>query len=191
MADLVLIFGPPASGKASVGHALAALTGCRFFHNHLTAEPVAALFGWGTPEFSEVAAEVRLLLLARALAKPSCPNIVLTFVWAFDLEEDHRFVRDLVATTEASGGKVHFVELLATPATRVAREGTPLRLELKPAKRDVERARAFHAEIDARHTMNSSGNFPYADSHLIIDTEVLAPDEAALRIARHFALPVR
>ncbi len=45
--NLIIIFGPPASGKAAIGHQLAEQLGYRFFHNHLTANPVAALFGWG------------------------------------------------------------------------------------------------------------------------------------------------
>jgi hypothetical protein len=191
MPDLILIFGPPASGKAAVGKALAALTGARFFHNHMTAEPVAALFGWGTPEYTDIAARVRLLLLSNALAQRSSPSVVFTFVWAFDLEADNRFIRDLVAESESRGGRIHFVELRASRAARVAREGTPLRLELKPAKRDVERARAYHEQIDARHVMNSDGRFPYLASHLIIDTEAVSPDEAAKGIAIHFSLAMK
>ena len=80
MADLVVIVGPPASGKTAVGHELARLTGFRLFHNHLTAEPAAALFGWGTPLFIEAATEIRLLLLARALEQPQMPTIIFTFV---------------------------------------------------------------------------------------------------------------
>ena len=56
MADLIIITGPPAARKAAVGHELATLTGFRFFHNHMTAEPVATLFGWGTDLFGEVVA---------------------------------------------------------------------------------------------------------------------------------------
>jgi len=189
VADLIIIFGPPASGKAAVGLALAKRMQYRFFHNHMTAEPVAALFGWGTSEYTEVAAEIRMSLLSRALTSGSS-SVVFTFVWAFNLETDNRFIRKLVTEAEARGGKVHFVELVATRAARIEREGTPLRIELKPAKRDVERARTYHADIDARHTMNSTGGFPYPASHLIIDTEKVLPDDAAEQIADYFSLPV-
>ena len=84
-----------------------------------------------------------------------------------------------------------FVELTASRAARIAREGTPLRLQLKPVKRDVERARAYHGHIDVRHTMNSRGDFPYPEAHLIIDTEKVEPDEAARQIAVQFGLPVQ
>lgn len=80
MPDLVVIIGPPASGKAAIGLALSELTGFRFFHNHMTAEPVAALFGWGTPAYAEALTELRLSLLTRAVEQVGMPSIVFTFV---------------------------------------------------------------------------------------------------------------
>jgi hypothetical protein len=186
MADLVVIIGPPASGKAAVGSALAQLTGFRLFHNHLTAEPAAALFGWGTPLFGEAAAEVRLLLLSKALAQAQMPTIIFTFVWAFDLPADNQFMAQLVDLFRSQRRRVFFVELIASLQARLAREGTPLRLSLKPAKRDVERARALHSEVDSKYRMNSNNDFPYPDSHLIVDTERHSPAEAARLIAQYF-----
>lgn len=193
MTDLVVIFGPPASGKAAVGTALAALTGFRLFHNHMTAEPAAALFGWQTPQYAEATAQIRLALLERALSTnqqdgAAQPTIVFTFVWAFDLEEDNRFMARLVSLFERHGRHVFFVELKASLTARIAREGTPLRLSLKPAKQNVERARAMHLEIEGRHRMNSNGasGFPYPQRYLQIDTEALLPDQAAEAIVEHF-----
>lgn len=36
---LVVIFGPPAVGKMTVGHEPAKLTGFKLFHNHMSVEP--------------------------------------------------------------------------------------------------------------------------------------------------------
>ena len=41
---LVIIFGPPAVGKMTVGLELERLTGFRLFHNHMTVDPVIRLF---------------------------------------------------------------------------------------------------------------------------------------------------
>ena len=98
MPDLVVIVGPPASGKAAIGLALSELTGFRFFHNHMTAEPVAALFGWGTPAYGKVLADLRMSLLKQAIEQAGMPSIVFTFVWAFNLEEDSRIVAELGGT---------------------------------------------------------------------------------------------
>lgn len=186
MSDLIVITGPPASGKAAIGTSLAGLTGFRLFHNHMTAEPAGALFGWGTPQFMQAAGEIRLSLLSRAVSQPDVPTVIFTFVWAFDLADDNRFMAQLVDLYESKRRRVYFVELRASVEARVAREGTPLRLSLKPAKHDVERARALHAQVDSMHRMNSNGDFPYPDQHLVIETEDQPPAESALMIARHF-----
>jgi len=190
MPDLVVIFGPPASGKAAVGSALAEVTGFRLFHNHMTAEAAAALFGWGTPLYGEAVAEVRLWLLSKALAEPSVPSIIFTYVWAFNLAADHRFMSQLVELVEFRGRQIYFVELLASQPARIAREGTPLRLALKPTKRDVERARALHAELDGKYRMNSQQDFPYPSRHLVLDTERQEPPQSARLVARHFGFPL-
>ncbi len=186
MSDLIVIIGPPAVGKAAVGYALSQLTGFRFFHNHMTAEPVAALFGWGTARYDEVAAELRLSLLSKALAQPSMPPIIFTFVWGFDLPADNHFVAQLVEMFESNGRQVFFVELIASLETRIAREGTPLRLSLKPSKHNVEVAKSLHADIDGKQRMNSNNSFPYPVRHIVIDTEKQSPPEAARLIAQHF-----
>ncbi|MBI5275695.1 MAG: hypothetical protein HY854_04480 [Burkholderiales bacterium] len=191
MPDLVILFGPPASGKAAIGVALAKLTGYRLWHNHMTADAVAALFGWESEAYRQVAAEVRLLLLKKALELQVEPGIIFTFVWALELEDDNRFIDDIVAQYTLHGHHVTFVELLATRRAREKREGSALRLSLKPAKRDVRSARELHARVDAQHTMNSDGQFPYPDRHVVIDTEAMKPEQAAMEIARRFNLPAR
>ena len=190
MPDLIVIVGPPASGKATVGHALAELTGFRLFHNHLTADPAAALFGWGTPLYLASTAEMRLSLLRRALSEPGSPNIVFTFVWAFDLPEDHRFMAELEALFASHGQRVFYVELLAGLEARLAREGTPFRLAMKPAKRDVAEARRLLHEFDGRFAMNSYGSFPHPERHVVIDTERHAPRDAALLVCRRFGFAI-
>jgi hypothetical protein len=168
MPDLIVIFGPPAVGKAAVGYELARLTGFRFFYNHMTAEPVAALFGWGGAPW--LLSQLRLTLFTAALAQPNMPSIVFTFVWAFNRASDGEFIQQVTALFEASGGEVFFVELLASLPARLEREGTPLRLSLKPSKHHVQAARAL---LD----------FPYPERHLVLDTEQYSPLECAQRIA--------
>ena len=177
MADLLVIVGLPAAGKAAIGHAVARLTGYRLFHNHLTAEPAAALFGWGTPRQEQFATELRLLAFSRLLENPTSLGTIFTFVWGFDLSVDNDFIAEVVRLFESKQQKVFFVELLPSLESRIAREGTPLRLSLKPSKNDVERARALHLELVGKYRLNSEGKFPYPDRHLIVDTDIHTPDE--------------
>jgi hypothetical protein len=88
MPNLLVIFGPPASGKAAVGHELARLTGYRFFHNHLTADPAAALFGWGGERFGRMVDTLRDVLFREAASDPSIAGVIFTFVWGLNLPDD-------------------------------------------------------------------------------------------------------
>jgi hypothetical protein len=188
MPNFVVLFGPPASGKAAIGHELAALTGYRFFHNHLTADPAAALFGWGTERFSAMVDATRDLLFREAARDSTIPGIIFTFVWGLDLEGDTALMQKTASLFKATGGKVFFVELLAALETRISREGTPFRLQLKPSQRNVEAARARQIEIDAKYRMNTGGTLPLAYPHLVLDTERMTPADAAKEIANAFQL---
>jgi hypothetical protein len=179
MPNLVVIFGPPASGKAAVGHELATRTGYMFFHNHLTADPAAALFGWGTEKFGRMVGVTRELLFREAAADSSIPGVIFTFVWGLDLPDDTAFLRTVCSLFTDNGGQVIFIELLASLETRIAREGTPFRLGLKPAQRDVEAARARQLELEGKYVLNTDGKLPLDFPHFILDTESMSPTQAA------------
>ncbi len=188
MPNLVVLFGPPASGKAAIGYQLAERLNYRFFHNHLTANPVAALFGWTTPKFGEVVDEVRELLFRKAAVDPSIPGIVFTFVWAFDVPEDTAMMIKVKSLFEASAGEVYFVELLASLEQRMAREGTPFRAKHKPNQEDVQAARDRQVQFASQFKMNTDGQLPFTGRHIILDTEKVTPDQAAAEIQRAFGL---
>ena len=189
MPNLIVIFGPPACGKAAVGHELAALTGYRFFHNHLTADPAAALFGWGGEKFGKVADALRDLLFREAACDASIPGVIFTFVWALNLPEDTASMARYASLFSSAGGRVLFVELQASLPTRIDREGTPFRVALKPAQLDVEAARARQVGFDAKFRMNTGGVLPLDWPHLVLDTETLGPTEAARKITEAFLPP--
>ena len=50
----VIIFGPQAVGKMTVGHELENITDLRLFHNHMTIEPVHPFVSFGTDEGREL-----------------------------------------------------------------------------------------------------------------------------------------
>lgn len=55
----VIIFGPPAVGKMTVGYELAKLTGLKLFHNHMTIDLVLNFFEFGAPQFQTLVGEFR------------------------------------------------------------------------------------------------------------------------------------
>jgi len=191
MANLVVIFGAPASGKAAIGHELSKITGYRFFHNHLTVDPAAALFGWGTERYSKMVDAMRTMLFREASSDPEMSGVIFTFVWGLDLPEDKTLMENTARMFTAGGGRAYFVELTASLETRLAREGTPFRVQLKSSQRDVEAARARQLVIDAKYRMNTNGAWPLQYPHIVLDTETMNPESAAKEIAQAFNLGSR
>lgn len=189
---LVTIFGPSAVGKMTVGCEVARLTPYRLFHNHATIEPLLGVFDWGTPAFETLKLEFRRRVVEEAIAS-GMPGLVTTYVWALDDPDDTASVEALVSPVVEAGGRVDFVELWSLQATRLAREGTPLRLEAKASKRDVDWARGNLREMDAAYRLSTGPDqpFPLADrfAHHRVDNDDLTPAQAAARVVELLDLP--
>ena len=186
---LVVIFGPPAVGKMTVGLELERLTGFRLFHNHMTVDPVVRLFPFDSPPYIRLVTEFRRRIFEEYAAS-DFKGLIFTFVWALDDPRDHAFVDSTMRTFTDRGGDVCFVELEAAQGERLRRNETPLRLREKRPQRDIAGSRAFLLDADSKYQLNTRGTFPYAERHLKIDNTELEPDVVARRIVEHFGLPI-
>jgi hypothetical protein len=184
---LVVIFGPPAVGKMTVGLELERLTGLRLFHNHMTADLVMRYFPFGTPAFTRLVTEFRTRL-CEEVAASDLPGLIFTYVWALDDPRDKAFVDRMAGIFTARGRAVCYVELAATVEERLRRNETPLRLEHKAPKRDLARSRELLLDSDRRYRLNTDGEFFFPDRHLRIENTKLEPQEVARRIVERFGL---
>lgn len=184
---LIVVFGPPAVGKMTVGRAIARRTDYRLFHNHMAVEPVLPIFGRGTPSFARLTDLIRRAVITEAVAA-GIPGLILTYVWALDEAEDRAYVERLIEPVTAAGHPVDFVELYAEQATRLSREGTPERLEAKPSLRDQAAARAFLRYADEHHQLNSRDDFPWPDRLHHIDTTHLAAADVADQVIKQLGI---
>src|SRR5258708_5760597 len=98
---LVVVFGPLAVGKMSVGRELCARTGYRLFHNHMTIEPFLGVFDYGTPSYRRLSAEMRQRVLEEALVS-DLPGLVFTFVWDLEMVADREVLQGYVDLVERS-----------------------------------------------------------------------------------------
>lgn len=183
----VVIFGPAAVGKMTVGFELAKLTGLKLFHNHMLVEPVVSLFGFGSPQQIRLVPEFRYRIFEE-VAQSNLPGLIFTFVWALDLPEDKQFIDKACAIFSAKRAESYFVELSASQEERLRRNETELRLLNKLSKRDVTNSRRSLLEIDSKYKVNSNGDFFYPERYLKIDNTHLSAAETAQKISSVFKL---
>jgi hypothetical protein len=180
---LILIFGPSAVGKMTVGQELAKLTGFKLLYNHMIIDMITEFFPFGTPAYAKLTRSWFLQVM-EAAAEERLPLIV-TFSLAFFQSDARSIIDELSAKFREADMRVCYVELSAPIETRIARNETPNRRAHKKVDWSTpERLR----EIEAWGRWNSDGDFPYPDDHLFIDNTDLSALDAATRIRERFGL---
>ena len=84
--NFVVIFGPPAVGKMTVGSELAQITGFKLFHNHTTIDLVLNFFPFGHPQFGKLVGEFRRRIFEEVAAS-DLAGLIFTYVWALKVGE--------------------------------------------------------------------------------------------------------
>jgi dephospho-CoA kinase len=78
--NLVYIYGPPATGKLTVANALAAQTGYKVFHNHLSIDCIRPVFDFGTESFWRLVHQIRLMTIEESAR--SGTDLIYTSVYS-------------------------------------------------------------------------------------------------------------
>lgn len=182
---LLILFGPPAVGKMTVGKEIAERTGLKLFHNHMTIELVIQFFDFGTAPFQRLVDTYRRLMMEE-VAQSDLPGLIFTFVWALDHKTDDDFVEQMADIFRAQGGDVYYVELQADLDVRLERNKTESRLAEKPTKRDVAASEARLLEHDAKYKFNSDDEFVGKANYFKLNNTHLSAAEAAERILAAF-----
>ena len=185
---LLVVFGPPAVGKMTVGRAIADASGFRLFHNHHTIEPLLDVFDYGTPPFNKLLGLFRQAVLDEAAACDT--DLVFTLVLDLEDERDLEGVRRHLQPFVDAGRRIAFVELTAGLDVRLDRNRTEYRLSEKKSKRDLEWSDANVRDME-RYVMNTdwvTGRPTVADAmlaehpHLRIDNSDLDAEEVAAQV---------
>jgi hypothetical protein len=99
----------PATGKLSVAQELAAMTGYKLFHNHLTVDLLLSVFEFGSPGFISLREEIWLSVFDQAgLSQLQA----LIFTFAPEPTVRHGFLQKMLDTMAKRKGEVEFVELV-------------------------------------------------------------------------------
>lgn len=186
---LIVIFGPPAVGKMTVGFELAKLTGLKLFHNHQTIKLVLNFFDFGAPQFNRLVGEFRRRIFEE-VAKSDLPGMIFTFVWALDLEKEREYIESFCDIFRNQGADVYFVELEADFEERLRRNESEFRLAEKPSKRNIESSKANLLHQEENYRLNTDGDFFYEENYLKINNTNLSAEETARKIVEKFGFSI-
>ena len=185
----VLILGPHAVGKMTVGQELAKITGLRLFHNHMSIELARKLFAPNEKEeFKSLIRTIRQKVF-ELFATRDLPGLIFTYMCSFDQKEEIHYLENIIELFESNGTKCCVVELCADFDVRLIRNKTENRLRHKESKRDLDWSEAEMRATSEKHRLNSyeGEELPF-HNYLKIDNTNLDPDKVAIMIKEHFAI---
>lgn len=174
---LVIIYGPPASGKLTVARELSKITKYKIFHNHLTVDLVNSIFEYGTDIYVEMVHKYRLDLI-EAAAKEKIKGLIFTFFYV--KYEDDEFVRKIVRRVKKHGSEVCFVQLYCDKNELIKRVKHSSRKSYAKIK-----STKLLREVIRKHDSFSSVTFA---KNLKIDNTKLSPKKTAEIIKKYYKL---
>jgi dephospho-CoA kinase len=181
----VLITGPQAVGKMTVGMALAEKTGLKLFHNHMTIELALKFFDYASKEGQHIIHTFRKELF-KTMAQSDGEGMIFTYVWAFNLESEYEYVNEIFTLFEENGAETYIVELEADLEVRIDRNQTPLRLEEKASKRNVEWSHNELIKSMDKYRLNSNPGEIEHNNYIRINNSEMSPEDVADLIIHRF-----
>jgi len=186
--SLIIIIGPPAVGKMTVGLELERITGFKLFHNHMSIDIASKFFEPSEPSFGRVIGAIRRVIMEE-VAGSRLWGLIFTYVWNFRDPRDAAAIMRCAEIFAAHGKQTYYVELEADVSERERRNTTELRLHHKPSKRDIEASQAQLRRMEENSKTNSTDELKDRDYYLRINNTNMSPLEVAERIQRTFKLP--
>jgi len=178
---LLILFGPPAVGKTTIGKIIEQNTDFKLFHNHMVMDGVMHLFGVGTPSEDKLSRLIRENIIKEAAENKI--NLIFTYVWNFAKEKGKTNIDAYKKIYEDNGGQVIFAELVAPLESRIKRADHPLRNKEKFYAPNKERVVA----LEETHNFKSPEPFFY-QNYIKIDTENKTPENIAQELIEYLNL---
>lgn len=183
--NLVIFYGPPASGKLTVARALAEKVYYPILHNHLTADLASSLFPFGTREYSDLVWKIRFTCL-RAAFVSKIPGLIITMTYGvetFEGKEDDAMVRQILKEAGKFRVEVLFVRLACSEEELARRVKSRSRLKFRKLSGVKDLTKILH-DYPVQKAI------PFVKS-LVINTRVVNPERAAAIIAQRINAPAK
>jgi len=184
---LLIIVGPKAVGKMTVGYELEKLTDLKLFHNHMAMELIHPFFGYNSEVGKRLITEFRDEIF-KEFASANQEGMIFTYVWCFDDPNDWRYINRISNIFKENQSEIFFVELKADLGVRIERNKTPFRLQQKPSKRNIEYSERRLLESEHEHRTNSLEGEIKEKNYILINNTDISASDAAMMIKERFNL---
>ena len=183
----IIITGPQAVGKMTVGQELVKITNLKLLHNHMTIEILTKIFDYSRDSFRKLNEEFRIQIF-KEFAKSDEEGIIFTITWDFDDKEEWDRIYKYIQIFKDNNAQIYIVELEANLEERLKRNKMENRLLNKPSKRNLEWSEKDLLKSVKKYRFNSKENEIKEKNYLRIDNTNISPDIVAKMIKNKFKL---
>jgi len=183
----IILFGPMAVGKMTVGQELEKVTGLKLFHNHMTIELLLPFFKMTSKSFKKLRNAYRIQFFEEVV-KSDLEGIIFTYVWELDQKSDCDFVDKITNIFKKENAEVYYVELEAGFKERLKRNKSARRLKYKPSKKNILESDEELLDTDRKYRLNSNTNEFHEENYLQIDNTRINAAQTAKLIKEKFDL---
>lgn len=187
MPKFILIIGPQAVGKMTVGQELAKIINYKLFYNHMTIEMVRLIFDYDKKIYHKMNKLIRYEIL-KEFAKSKEKGII--FTGCFDFGKDFKEEKEETDKWMELFEESYVIELEASLEERLKRNKTDNRLKHKASKRDLEWSNNDLIKSMTKHKLNSEQGEgeKIFKNYIKINNENLSAEEVAKIIKEKFNL---
>lgn len=183
----IIITGPQAVGKMTVGQELVKITNLKLLHNHMTIEVLTKIFDYSRDSFRKLNEEFRMQIF-KEFAKSEEEGIIFTTTWDFDDKEEWNRIYKYIQIFKDNNAEIYIVELEANLEERLKRNKMENRLLNKPSKRNLEWSEKGLLKSVEKYRFNSKENEIKEKNYLRIDNTNLNANVVAEMIKNRFKL---
>lgn len=181
----ILITGPQAVGKMTVGQELTKLTDLKLLHNHMTIEVVTKIFDYSRETFRKLNESFRIQIFEE-FAKSDQEGIIFTTTWDFNDKEEWNRIYGYIDIFKKYNAEIYIIELEADLDERLKRNKTENRIANKASKRDFEWSERDLLKSVKKYRLNSRPNEIKEYNYLRINNTNISAKDTAQMIKERF-----
>ena len=185
--NLLIIIGPPATGKMTIGNELSKILEYKLFHNHKAIDPFLDIFDFNSVQFQSLVAQTRDSVIDEFLTTNE-KGLILTKVINFKNFNKFNAVYNYAKLFKETGGKVYMIELLSSLKVRKERNKGESRLLEKSSKRNIKESEKILLLNQKKWTMTAPKDFDFFDGFISINNSNLEPEQVVVKVLNNLKL---